>query len=70
MSNQSIEQLVGNLEGRVKNLERDLRGANDKLDKISETLATAKGGWRMLLLVGTLVAGFVAIIGTLLGFRK
>lgn len=70
MSMQSVEAVVGNLEGRVSNLETELRAANAKLDNIQETLATAKGGWRMLLLVGTTVAGILTIIVTLFGLRK
>lgn len=67
MSMQSIEAVVGNLEARVTNLETELKSANAKLDSIQETLATAKGGWRMLILVGSIVAGIVTIIATVFG---
>lgn len=62
MTGQSLEQAVGELQGRMTSVEREVRSANEKLDRQSEILATAKGGWRMLLLVGTAVAGFVGVL--------
>jgi hypothetical protein len=69
----SIEEKIGNLEARMTNVESRVETANDKLDKISETLATAKGGWRMLLMVGGAVAAVVAVIAgiaNLFGWHK
>ena len=70
MSMQSVEAVVGSLEARVTNLEAELKSANTKLDNIQETLATAKGGWRMLLLVGTTVAGILTILVAIFGTHK
>lgn len=62
MSIQSVEQSIGNLDARVTNLEATVSDGNKKLDTIIATMAEAKGGWRMLLLIGGAVAGFVAIV--------
>lgn len=69
----SIEEKIGSLEARMTNVEGQVKTANDKLDKIGDTLATAKGGWRMLLMVGGAVAAVVALlagIANLFGWHK
>lgn len=69
----SIEEKIGSLEARMTNVEGQVKTANDKLDKIGDTLATAKGGWRMLLMVGGAVAAMVALlagIANLFGWHK
>lgn len=69
----SIEEKIGSLEARMTNVEGQMQSANVKLDRIGDTLATAKGGWRMLLMVGGAVAAVVALlagIANLFGWHK
>lgn len=64
---ESVEQIVGDLKARVANLEKVSGRIEDKLDKAITTLDTAKGGWRMLLLVGTVVAAFAGFVAAIAG---
>lgn len=67
MGTQSPEQIFGDLQARVANLEKSNERIEGKLDEAIATLNTAKGGWRMLLLVGTVVAAFAGLLVTLAG---
>lgn len=58
---QSMDRDIGRLEERSVATERRLESVEDKLDQVLETLQHARGGWRMLMIVG----GACAAIGSL-----
>lgn len=60
----SVEQIVGDLQARVANLEKASDRIETKLDEAISTLNSAKGGWRMLLVIGTVFAGIASFIVT------
>ena len=49
---QNIERELGAYGAKIEALEDDVRRMEQKLDSIIETLAGAKGGWRVLMAVG------------------
>jgi hypothetical protein len=68
---QSIGTLNGRFEGltaRVDRLQTDMSDQNVKLDKILEGINSAKGGMRMLLLLGSIAASVGAGIHALLQY--
>ena len=74
-SEAELQFMVGELRGRVAMLEQQnrdmlitMRGMSDQLREIHETLSSAKGGWKTLMVVGGGAATLGGmIVGTLLG---
>lgn len=60
MSGPSVDRDIGRLEERSLAAERRLEAVEGKLDQVLETLQHARGGWRMLMVVG----GGCAAIGS------
>lgn len=60
-----MDRDIGRLEERSVATERRLEAVEEKLDQVLETLQHARGGWRMLMVVGgaaaALGSGFTAI---------
>lgn len=50
------------LEKEVHLLRQDVAKVYEKLDEINTTLATAKGGWRTLMMIGGAAGAVIAII--------
>lgn len=50
------------LEKEVHLLRQDVARVYEKLDEINTTLATAKGGWRTLMMIGGAAGAVIAII--------
>jgi septal ring factor EnvC (AmiA/AmiB activator) len=62
-----LQRDLGRAEGRLTALERDIRETKDRLAKIEETidridrvLSEAKGGWKVLMLAGSIGAALMA----------
>jgi hypothetical protein len=55
---------IENLEKEVHLLRKDVAEVYAKLDQINQTLATAKGGWRTLMLIGGAAGTMFAIAQT------
>ena len=60
MAEPSVDRDIGRLEERSLAAERRLGAVEEKLDQVLETLQLARGGWRMLMVVG----GGCATIGS------
>lgn len=60
MAEPSVDRDIGRLEERSFAAERRLAAVEEKLDQVLETLQHARGGWRMLMIVG----GGCAAIGS------
>jgi hypothetical protein len=60
MAEPSVDRDIGRLEERSLAAERRLGAVEEKLDQVLETLQHARGGWRMLMIVG----GGCAAIGS------
>jgi len=62
---------IDQLQRQVETLHADMRNVLGQLQKISSTLAEARGGWRVLLAVGGLAsvlgAGLVKVVSFLVG---
>lgn len=50
------------LEKEVHLLRQEVGKLYEKLDEINTTLATAKGGWRTMMLIGGAISGTVVLI--------
>lgn len=50
------------LEKEVHLLRQDVAKVYEKLDEINTTLATAKGGWRTLMMIGGAAGAVIAVI--------
>lgn len=50
------------LEKEVHLLREEVRKLYEKLDEINTTLATAKGGWRTMMLIGGAISGTAVLI--------
>ena len=61
-----IERTLGEHGARIAALEKDVTRMEEKLDRILETLSEAKGGWKMLMMVGGASATIGGLIATLL----
>lgn len=61
MSDPSLDRDIGRLEEHAKSTERRLEAIEKQLTDVLATLQHAKGGWRMLMIVG----GGCAAIGAL-----
>lgn len=59
---------VGRIEGQVEALERRLADMQDKVDEMHRVLMRAQGGWRMLLMVGSLSAAIGAVLTKVIGW--
>lgn len=69
---EQVQRDLGRHDARLDAMERDLQKVNDQLKemkntlgKIEETLATAAGGWKTMMLVGGMIAAFFHLIGWL-----
>jgi hypothetical protein len=60
---------MGNLEGRMHAMEGRVRDVQGKVDEIHRVMMQAQGGWRAMVLVGTisaaLGAGLAKVVGLL-----
>lgn len=67
-----VQRDLGRHDARLDAMEKDLQEMKDQmalmvnqLSKVNETLSTAKGGWKTLLLVGGAIATAIHFIGWL-----
>lgn len=58
-----VQRDLGRMEAQITALLSQVAVLNAKVDAIDKTLSEAKGGWRMLLLIG----GVAGIVGGLIG---
>lgn len=56
MTDVQLHRDIGNLQARVTVLESQIKDANAKLDVLLAAVTEAKGGFRLVLVVGTLGA--------------
>jgi hypothetical protein len=61
-----VQRDLGRMEAQVETLLAQVAQLNAKVDAIDKTLSEAKGGWRMLLLVGGAAGAIGGLIGKLL----
>lgn len=59
---QSMDRDIGRLEERSVSTERRLEAVEEKLDQVLETLQHARGGWRMLMIVGGACAAVGSVV--------
>lgn len=67
---QDVQRDLGRHDARLDAMEKDLQEMKDQLtrmveqmSKINETLSTAKGGWKTLMLIGGAIATAFHFIG-------
>lgn len=64
--NDGLQRDIGRHDAQIDNLQQQMERVLEELHDIKETLSEAKGGWRMLMLVGgasaTMGAGLVKAI--------
>jgi len=69
--NDGLHRDIGRHDAQIDNLQRQMEQVLEELHQIKETLSEAKGGWRMLMLVGgasaTMGAGLVKALAFLGG---
>lgn len=58
----NMDRDIGRLEERSVSTERRLEAVEEKLDQVLETLQHARGGWKMLMVIG----GGAAALGGLI----
>lgn len=58
------DRILGEHGARLDNLEEDRRRIDDKLDEILSTLHEAKGGWKVMLLFGSVTATLGGLVAT------
>ena len=63
-----VQRDLGRMEAQINALISQVSALNVKVDAIEMTLSEAKGGWRMLLLVGGITGAVGGIIGRYLPF--
>ena len=65
-----IQRDLGYFEAQIETLVSGMAKLETKVDRIERTLSEAKGGWRMLLLVGSAGGALGAMITKLLPFLQ
>lgn len=72
-----INLIVGRLEGRMTAVEYEISGIRaevqrmrETLEQVNTTLTTAKGGWRMLMLLGSAIAAIAGIVYVVFGIVR
>jgi hypothetical protein len=68
--NGGVQRDLGRLEAQVGGLVSQVNDLNFKVGSIDKTLSEAKGGWKILLLVGGAAAAFGALIAKILPFLQ
>lgn len=71
--NEAVEISVAKMQVQVERLEQDMAELKDDVKAIRAVLDKASGGWKMLLIVGTIsaaIGGFVTKVMTLWPFGK
>jgi hypothetical protein len=63
MTTESKERVLGRLEGRINAVELRLQDIDKKLDPVVDALARTRGGWRMLVLVMSVLVGALSLFG-------
>ncbi len=63
-----VQRDLGRMEAQIETLVAQVTQLNAKVDAIDKTLSEAKGGWRMLLLVGGAAGAIGGLIGKFLPF--
>jgi len=58
-----VQRDLGRMEAQITALISQVSALNAKVDAIDKTLSEARGGWRLLLLIG----GFAGTVGGLVG---
>lgn len=56
---------IAHLQDDMDSMKEDIKAIRQSLDDISKKLASAEGGWKMLIAIGSFAGG---IVGTVLGF--
>jgi len=62
-----VERSIGRLEGRMDNVEERLRSLEKKVDALLQAVNSARGGWKLLLSIGSVSAGIGALLSHLIG---
>lgn len=63
-----VQRDLGRMEAQITALISQVSALNIKVDAIDKTLSEARGGWRMLLLVGGIAGALGGIVGKFLPF--
>lgn len=62
---------IGRLEGRVASLESQIAGMNEMVSAMHDAMMQAKGGWKLVFIVGSAAGALAASIAGLFGiFHK
>jgi hypothetical protein len=65
-----VQRDLGRMEAQITALISQVSALNIKVDAIDKTLSEARGGWRMLLVVGGVAGTIGGIVGKLLPFSN
>lgn len=68
MNEQAVQRDLGRLDAQVATLVATVAAQSVELAKINSTLSEAKGGWRMMMLVGGISAAIGGLIVKLFPF--
>lgn len=60
--------MLGDHEARLKNIETQLEGVNEKLDRVLSVTERAKGSWKTLAVIGGSLTVVIEGIHTLVGW--
>lgn len=66
--NDELHRDIGRHDAQIDNLQRQMEQVLSELHEIKATLSEAKGGWRMLMLIGGAGAAFGAGVVKALAF--
>lgn len=68
MTDPHVHRRLGGVEARVRKIEGDMRAMRNDVREIRDAVLHARGAWRMLLLLGAVVAAVASAMATLFGW--
>jgi hypothetical protein len=68
VTNNALNREIGELKTRMDSNDERLKRMEDKIDHLVSSVASSKGGMKMLITLGTVVAGVTASVSELIHF--
>lgn len=70
LQNKNIENIQTKIEEDYKDLKNEFKDIKSSIDEMKHVLSSAKGGWKVLIIIGTVITGVIAVIKVILDATK
>ena len=65
-----VKQIQTKIDSDYKDLKDDIKELKSSIDEMKHVLSSARGGWKVLIIMGTVITGVIAILKVVIDAMK